>query len=145
MVLCSRCKKRPAVVFITSMQGNEKKNEGLCMVCAKESNIPQISEYMEQMGITDDDLEQMSDQMMEILDGDGFEMGGAETLPPYIQNMLDNAGLTGLKSVLSEKNNDRKNPPAEKKSVLQIQEQIKIRKKTKRKKNLNFWIITVLI
>ena len=74
MVLCSRCKKRPAVVFITSMQGNEKKNEGLCMVCAKESNIPQISEYMEQMGITDDDLEQMSDQMMEILDGDGFEM-----------------------------------------------------------------------
>ena len=62
MVLCSRCKKRPAVVFITSMQGNEKKNEGLCMVCAKESNIPQISEYMEQMGITDDDLEQMSDQ-----------------------------------------------------------------------------------
>ena len=48
MVLCSRCKKRPAVVFITSMQGNEKKNEGLCMVCAKESNIPQISEYMEQ-------------------------------------------------------------------------------------------------
>ena len=110
MVLCSRCKKRPAVVFITSMQGNEKKNEGLCMVCAKESNIPQISEYMEQMGITDDDLEQMSDQIMEILDGDGFEMGGAETLPPYIQNMLDNAGLTGLKSVLSEKNNDRKNP-----------------------------------
>ena len=66
MVLCSRCKKRPAVVFITSMQGNEKKNEGLCMVCAKESNIPQISEYMEQMGITDDDLEQMSDQMTDL-------------------------------------------------------------------------------
>ena len=112
----------------------------------QESNIPQISEYMEQMGITDDDLEQMSDQMMEILDGDGFEMGGAETLPPYIQNMLDNAGLTGLKSVLSEKRitigkilRRRKSP------VLQIQEQIKIRKKKKRKKNLNFWIITVLI
>ncbi len=106
------------------------------MVCAKESNIPQISEYMEQMGITDDDLEQMSDQMMEILDGDGFEMGGAETLPPYIQNMLDNAGLTGLKSVLSEKkNNDRKKILRRRKSpVLQIQEQIKIRKKTKRKK-----------
>ena len=138
MVLCSRCKKRPAVVFITSMQGNEKKNEGLCMVCAKESNIPQISEYMEQMGITDDDLEQMSDQMMEILDGDGFEMGGAETLPPYIQNMLDNAGLTGLKSVLSEKNNDRKNPPAEKKSGSANSRANKNTEKNKKKKELKF-------
>ena len=60
MVLCSRCKKRPAVVFITSMHGSEKKNEGLCMLCAKEMNIPQVSEYMEQMGITDDDIEPVS-------------------------------------------------------------------------------------
>ena len=97
MVLCSRCKKRPAVVFITSMHGNEKKNEGLCMLCAKEMNIPQISEYMEQMGITDEDLEQMSDQMMEILDGDGFEMGGADTMPPYIQNLMNN-GMNALKA-----------------------------------------------
>ena len=52
MIMCSKCKKRPAVVFITSMQGNEKKNEGLCMVCAKESNIPQISDYMEQEKIS---------------------------------------------------------------------------------------------
>ena len=37
------------------------------MLCAKEMNIPQVSEYMEQMGITDDDIEQMSDQMMELL------------------------------------------------------------------------------
>ena len=41
------------------MHGSEKKNEGLCMLCAKEMNIPQVSEYMEQMGITDDDIEQM--------------------------------------------------------------------------------------
>lgn len=88
--MCSRCKKRPAVVFITSMHGNEKKNEGLCMLCAKEMNIPQVSEYMQQVGITDEDLEQMSDQMMELMDGDGFEMGGAGTLPPYIQNLLNN-------------------------------------------------------
>ena len=93
---------------------------------------------MEQMGITDDDLEQMSDQMMEILDGDGFEMGGAETLPPYIQNMLDNAGLTGLKSVLSEKNNDRKNPPAEKKSGSANSRANKNTEKNKKKKELKF-------
>ena len=56
MVLCSRCKKRPAVVFITSMHGNEKKNEGLCLMCAKEMNIPQVADYMSQLGISDDDL-----------------------------------------------------------------------------------------
>ena len=80
----------------------------------------------------------MSDQMMEILDGDGFEMGGAETLPPYIQNMLDNAGLTGLKSVLSEKNNDRKNPPAEKKSGSANSRANKNTEKNKKKKELKF-------
>lgn len=114
MVLCSRCKKRPAVVFITSMHGNEKKNEGLCMVCAKESNIPQISEYMQQMGITDEDLEQMSDQMMEILDGDGFEMGGADILPPYLENMLENTGLSKLKDMLTPKNEQPDKPSEEK-------------------------------
>ena len=135
----SRCKKDRQLFSLLQCREMKKRTRGFCMVCAKESNIPQISEYMEQMGITDDDLEQMSDQMMEILDGDGFEMGGAETLPPYIQNMLDNAGLTGLKSVLSEKRitigkilRRRKSP------VLQIQEQIKIRKKQKEKKELKF-------
>ena len=64
------------------MHGNEKKNEGLCLMCAKEMNIPQVADYMSQLGISDDDLEQMSDQMMELFDGDSFEMGGAGTLPP---------------------------------------------------------------
>ncbi len=106
MVLCSRCKKRPAVVFITSMQGNEKKNEGLCMVCAKEMKIPQVSEYMEQMGITDDDIEQMSDQMMEIMNGEDFEMGGSDVMPPFLSNILGGA-----------KNSDGKNLPADRKEA----------------------------
>lgn len=113
MVLCSRCKKRPAVVFITSMHGNEKKNEGLCLMCAKEMNIPQVADYMSQLGISDEDLEQMSDQMMELFDGDSFEMGGAGTLPPYIQNLLD-GHLGGVKAsdsdeLPSEKKKESKN------------------------------------
>ncbi len=88
MILCSRCKKRPAVVFITAVQGEEKKNEGLCMICARDLNIPQVADYMSQMGITDDDIEQMSEQLMDIEDGEGFEFGGSNTLPPFIQNML---------------------------------------------------------
>ena len=59
------------------------------MLCAKEMNIPQVSEYMEQMGITDDDIEQMSDQMMELMDGDGFEMGGAGTCLLYTSDAAD--------------------------------------------------------
>ena len=55
------------MVFITSQQGNQKKNEGLCMVCAKELNIPQISEYMKHMGITDEELEQTFSQQIEEL------------------------------------------------------------------------------
>ena len=39
-MLCSRCKKRTAVVFISTMQGNEKHDEGLCLICAKELGVP---------------------------------------------------------------------------------------------------------
>ena len=90
MVLCSQCKKRPAIVFITSVQGTEKRNEGLCLACAKKMNIPQVAEYMEHMGISDEDIEQMSDQMMDLLDNedDNFEMGGASTMPSFIQSLF---------------------------------------------------------
>ncbi len=90
MILCSRCKKRPAVVFI--MQGEERKNEGLCMLCAKELKIPQVKDYMDQLGISDDDIEQISDQMMELVDGDAFEPGGSALLPPFIQEMINGSG-----------------------------------------------------
>ena len=87
MMMCSRCKKRPAVVFITSLQGAEKKNEGLCLVCAKELNIPKVDEYMKQMGITEEELEQISNQMMDLMDGENFEMGGSGVLPQFFQSM----------------------------------------------------------
>ena len=65
MLMCSRCKKRPAVVFISQMNAKDpqhKKNEGLCLVCAKELGISQVDDYMKAMGISDDDLEAMSDR-----------------------------------------------------------------------------------
>ena len=88
MIMCSKCKKRPAVVFITSVQGNEKKNEGLCLSCARSQNIPQVKEYMDKLGITDEELDQFSEQMMGLLDGDSFEMGGSGVLPDFITNMF---------------------------------------------------------
>lgn len=83
MLLCSRCKKRPAVVFISQMNAKDpqhKKNEGLCLVCAKELGISQVDDYMKAMGISDDDLEAMSNQLMEASDGDDFEPGGTNFL-----------------------------------------------------------------
>ena len=73
------------------MHGNEKRNEGLCLVCAKELDIPQVAEYMEHMGITDEDIEQMSDQMMDMMEDESFQMGGASTLPNFIQKMFREA------------------------------------------------------
>ncbi|MBR4627537.1 MAG: ATP-dependent Clp protease ATP-binding subunit [Ruminococcus sp.] len=92
MIMCSKCKKRPAVVFITSVQGNEKKNEGLCLSCARKNNIPQVAEYMDRLGITDEEIDQLSDQMMSMLDGDAFEMGGSGLMPDFISNMFGGAG-----------------------------------------------------
>lgn len=100
------------------------------MLCAKEMNIPQVSEYMEQMGITDDDIEQMSDQMMELMDGDGFEMGGAGTLPPYIQNLLN-----GQLGDIKKNESGDSNPPAARKSK---QGSAKAEDTKKKKKELKF-------
>lgn len=83
MLMCSRCKKRSAVVFISQMNAKDpqhKKNEGLCLVCAKELGISQVDDYMKAMGISDDDLEAMSNQLMEASDGDDFEPGGTNFL-----------------------------------------------------------------
>ena len=86
-MICSRCKKRQAVVFITTMNGNEKKNEGLCLICARQLGISQVDDYMKQMGITDEDLEALSEQFAP--EGDSFEPGGSNTMPNFISNFLN--------------------------------------------------------
>jgi len=104
-MLCTRCKKRTAVVFITAMQGDEKRNEGLCLVCAKELGIPQVREYMEQMGIDDDNVEEFADEMTdftEAIDGDSFQRGGTGALPGFIQSLF-NGSIKNLNDLLSKK------------------------------------------
>ncbi len=90
-MICTRCKKRQAAVFITTMNGNERKNEGICLVCAKKMGLTQIDDYMKQMGLTDEDLEAMSEINEEDMnpDGDSFEMGGiSNAMPNFIQNLM---------------------------------------------------------
>ena len=130
MIMCCKCNKRPAVVFITSMKGNEKKNEGYCLTCAKESNIPQISEYMEKLGISDEEMEQISEHMTNLLDGDAFEMGGSGIMPDFMSKMFGGMGdFQEVESISDDSDNDRK---ADKKS------KDKKDKKDKKKKELRF-------
>ena len=73
------------------MQGNEKRNEGLCLVCARELNVPQIKEYMDQMGITDEDIEEFADAMSGVKDNFDMEMfnqGGTNSLPNFFNALF---------------------------------------------------------
>ncbi len=97
-------------MFITSVQGTEKRNEGLCLACAKKMNIPQVAEYMEHMGISDEDIEQMSEQMMDLLDSEdkNFEMGGASTMPGFIQSLFTDQPFSSTEQEQSKDKADDK-------------------------------------
>lgn len=137
MIMCSKCKKRPAVVFITSVQGNEKKNEGLCLNCAKEMNIPQVAEYMERLGISDDELDQISDQMMSMLDGDSFVMGGSGIMPDFLNNMTGEMPMDSPEEPLSSEPGDTRPGAAGNKNGKQEKKGI-FGKKDKKPKELKF-------
>ena len=61
--LCTKCKKNMAVVFITKMENGVTMNEGYCLKCARSLGIPQIEEAVKQMGFSDDDLDNLTDEM----------------------------------------------------------------------------------
>ncbi|MDD2955872.1 MAG: ATP-dependent Clp protease ATP-binding subunit [Oscillospiraceae bacterium] len=101
-MMCARCKKRPAMVFMTRMENGQTINEGLCLKCAKELGIKPVDDLMNQMGLSEDDLENMSEQMMGLMNPEGgedgepaegdenFEPGGAQTFP-FLQNLFGGA------------------------------------------------------
>ncbi|MBQ1536919.1 MAG: ATP-dependent Clp protease ATP-binding subunit [Ruminococcus sp.] len=96
MLMCSKCGKRPAVVFISQMNGvqqndNNGLGKGLCIVCAREAGIPQFDEYMKKMGISESDIEDMAQIQSEMFDdGESFEQGGSSTLPELFGNIMGN-------------------------------------------------------
>ncbi|MCB6615185.1 ATP-dependent Clp protease ATP-binding subunit [Ruminococcus sp. 210702-SL.1.03] len=97
MLMCSKCGKRPAVVFISQMgahdhnEGGNGLGKGLCIVCAKEAGIPQVDEYIKRMGISDEDLEEMANATSDLFDeGESFENGGSSTLPELFGNLMGN-------------------------------------------------------
>jgi len=78
-ILCTKCKTRPAVVFVQRLDGTQNtKNEGYCIKCAKELGIKPVTDMLANMGIDDEQLEMMSDEMEALMSGGmdamGFEM-----------------------------------------------------------------------
>jgi len=85
-VLCAKCKKRPAMFFVTKVEGENTTQEGLCIKCAMEMNIGPVKQIMQSMGISEDELEEVSEQFEAMFGEDGgFEPGGAGTMP-FLQN-----------------------------------------------------------
>ena len=80
MQLCSRCHKRAAVVFITKFENGKSVQEGLCLRCAKELGITQVDNVLQNMGISDEDIDNMENEMNALISGgDGGEVpDGAE-------------------------------------------------------------------
>ena len=62
-MLCVRCKKRPAIVFVQKLEAGEAKSEGYCLSCARELGIKPVDDIMNKMGITDEDLESITTEM----------------------------------------------------------------------------------
>ncbi|MBR3789821.1 MAG: ATP-dependent Clp protease ATP-binding subunit [Clostridia bacterium] len=91
-MICSKCKKRPAVIFVSKIEGEKTTQEGFCIKCAMDLNIGPIKQMMESMGITDDELEAVSEQFGDMLgDMDSFQPGGAGTMP-FLQNLFNSDG-----------------------------------------------------
>jgi ATP-dependent Clp protease ATP-binding subunit ClpA len=101
--LCSRCKKNYAVIFITKIENGETKNEGLCLKCARELGIKPVDDMMKKMGITDEDLDNMTAEMMNAVNGgeeleesptpetEEDEEDGRTATFPYLSKLFGNA------------------------------------------------------
>ena len=88
--LCSRCKKNIAVVFISKIEDGKQVNEGLCLRCATEINLPQVKEMMERMGITEEDLDNIGNEMLHAFGG----AEEAEDLPVVSDEEEEDSGKT---------------------------------------------------
>lgn len=67
--MCSRCGKNVAIIFITKIENGQTRNEGLCLKCARELHIKPVDDVINRMGISDEDLESLSGDMMSAFNG----------------------------------------------------------------------------
>ena len=133
-MVCIRCQKRPAIIFIQRMENGQMKQEGYCLHCARELHIKPVDDLMKQFGMSEQDLDNMENRMESMMEelGDSnplsmlMNMSGAgedadaenmdEDLVPG-SNATFPLGFTGAEKQDGEKKNDHKNgkkPPKRK-------------------------------
>ncbi|MCR5208090.1 MAG: ATP-dependent Clp protease ATP-binding subunit [Eubacterium sp.] len=125
--MCSRCGKRPAVVFVQKMEGDEVKPEGLCIQCARELNVGPINQMIEKLGISDEEIEAATEQMSQFMENmDDFNFGdlgemfnpdnsdGAQTMP--FASLFGGDGSDGDGGNSDDKGTKRKNKKRGKKN-----------------------------
>ena len=88
-MLCSRCNKNPAVVFVNRMEKGKTINEGFCLKCARELNIGPLDEMIKKMGISPEEMDQMQEQFDSML-----EMMENGEMPEELQDMA--MGMGGM-------------------------------------------------
>ena len=137
MMMCSRCHKRPAVVFMTGLNGTEKFEKGYCLACAKELGIPQVNNYLKQMGISDEDIENGFNMLFgapgeegenpedtDIPDDedfddddavDAFKQGGAGIIPPFMEKFFSPNGETASEETRGSENENKEKKKKENK------------------------------
>jgi len=109
--MCSRCHKRVAVVFITKIENNETKNEGICLKCAKELGIKPVNDMLEKMGISESDLDSLTNEMDTYMDGlvpadnDEGEEGGAPAID--LPKIFSESGFGNFNNI-SNQSKDKK-------------------------------------
>ena len=102
--LCAKCNKNMAVVYIHKIENGKTAIEGLCLKCARELNIKPVEDLMKKMGITDEDIEGLSNEMTEALKG-------MEDIPP-LDNADEENGKTATFPFLSKLFGGNPQPPA---------------------------------
>ncbi len=116
-VTCSRCKKRPAVIFISKIIDGKTVPEGLCIKCAMDMNIGPIKQMMDSMGITEEDVDSISEQFSSMFPSSdeegGFESGGSPTMP-FLQGLFGD-----LQNSLTVKNEGENTPASTSSSINQ--------------------------
>ena len=87
-MVCIRCQKRPAIIFVQRMENGQMKNEGYCLHCARELHIKPVEDLMHQFGMSDEDMDNMEDRMEQMMG----EMGEGANPFSMMMNGLNPAG-----------------------------------------------------
>ena len=117
--LCSRCGKNVAIIFITKIEGGQTKNEGLCLKCARELHIKPVDDVINKMGISDEDLDSISGDMLNAMNGvedlmamegdvGGEEDDGKTATFPFLSRLFGAAQPGGDSGSADKPRNDSK-------------------------------------